>query len=149
MAKVAGGVMMVAESMLPFGAVDSVIVPWMGQGTQAPPTPFLISPQGNRRAEGAIPVLEDSIELTTPGALHYITCTGFFDATKAFSFKLSGTYDVVGDAVDCEGCRGHRCRLVRYPVIIAWGRGCCQPLGCGLIGLSWVSRWDFGLTLTS
>jgi hypothetical protein len=39
--------------------------------------------------------------------------------------------------------------LVRYPVIIAWGRGCCQPLGCGLIGLSWVSRWDFGLTLTS
>jgi len=99
-----------------------------------------VGPQGNSSAEGTIPVLEDSIELTTPGALHYITGTGFFDTAKAFSFKLSGTYDVVGDAVDCEGCRGHRCRLVRYPIIVAYGRGCRQPLGCGLIGLGLVPR---------
>ena len=96
---------------------DSVIVAWChwfrqphgfnSAASKGPPArkpqPPSVSPQGSSSAEGAIPVLEDGMELTSPGALHYKTGTGFFDATKAFNFIVSGTYDIVGDAVNCEG----------------------------------------------
>ena len=42
MAKVAGGVMMVAEFMLSFGAVDSVIIAWL----LGPVDAFVLLPMG-------------------------------------------------------------------------------------------------------